>query len=102
MNGKSNNADIVVVGSGISGFAAAITAAEGCAKQGLAGAKVIVFEKQRSLGGSSNFLQGTFAVESEMQRNRYIDYSRDKAFKNLMEYSHWRANASLVRAIVNE
>ena len=76
-------------------MAAALTAAEG-------GAKVIVFEKQRSLGGSSNFFYGIFAVESEMQRERYITYSRDEAFKNIMEYSHWRANPRLVRAIVDE
>jgi fumarate reductase flavoprotein subunit len=95
MNGKSNEADVVVIGSGISGLAAALTAAEG-------GAKVMLFEKQRSLGGTSNFLQGMFAVESEMQRKRYIDYTRDEAFRNFMDYSHWRANGSLVRAIVNE
>ncbi|HEY78203.1 MAG TPA: FAD-dependent oxidoreductase [Dehalococcoidia bacterium] len=87
--------DVVVIGSGVSGLAAAITAAEG-------GARVIVFEKQRSLGGTSNFFDGIFAVESEMQRQRFIDYSRDEAFKNIMEYSHWRANARLVRAFVNE
>jgi fumarate reductase flavoprotein subunit len=87
--------DVVVIGSGVSGLSAAVTAAEG-------GAKVIVFEKQRSLGGTSNFFDGIFAVESEMQRQRFIDYSRDEAFKNIMEYSHWRANARLVRAFVNE
>jgi len=37
-----------------------------------------------------------------MQRERYIMYSRDEAFKNLMEYSHWVANPRLVRSIVNE
>jgi fumarate reductase flavoprotein subunit len=87
--------DIVVIGSGASGLAAALTAAEG-------GAKVAVFEKQRSPGGTSNFLQGIFAVESDMQREKYITYSRDEAFKNLIEYSHWRANPRLVRAVVNE
>ena len=87
--------DLAVIGSGVSGLAAAVTAAE-------EGAKVIVFEKQRSLGGTSNFFDGMFAVESEMQRERYIEYSRDDAFKNIMEYSHWRANARLVRAFVNE
>ncbi|MGD0919353.1 MAG: FAD-dependent oxidoreductase [Thermodesulfobacteriota bacterium] len=87
--------DLVVIGSGVTGLVAALTAAEG-------GAKVIVFEKQRSLGGSSNFFYGIFAVESEMQRERYITYSRDQAFKNIMEYSHWRANPRLVKAIVNE
>ena len=87
--------DVVVVGSGASGMAAALTAAEG-------GVKVIVFEKERSPGGTSNFFEGTFAVESDMQRQRYITYSRDEAFKNIMEYSHWIANPRLVRAIVNE
>jgi fumarate reductase flavoprotein subunit len=87
--------DVVVVGSGASGMAAALTAAEG-------GARVIVFEKERSLGGTSNFFEGTFAVESDMQRERYISYSKDEAFKNIMEYSHWIANPRLVRAIVNE
>lgn len=95
MNGKRNEADVVVIGSGISGLTAALTAAEG-------GAKVIVFEKQRSPGGTSNFLQGMFAVESEIQRKKYILHTRDEAFKNFMDYSHWRANAGLVRAIVNE
>jgi fumarate reductase flavoprotein subunit len=87
--------DVVVIGSGVCGLATALTAAEG-------GARVILFEKQRSLGGSSNFFQGIFAAESAMQRQRYIAYSRDQAFKNIMEYSHWRANARLVRAFVNE
>jgi fumarate reductase flavoprotein subunit len=88
-------ADAVVIGSGVSGMAAAVTLAEG-------GAKVVVFEKERSLGGTSNFFHGMFAVESAMQKERYITYSRDQAFKNIMDYSHWRANPRLVRAIVNE
>ena len=87
--------DVVVAGSGAAGLTAAITLAEG-------GAKVIVFEKQRSLGGTSNFFQGTFAVESAMQRSKYVTYTRDEAFHALMEYSHWRANPRLVRAVVNE
>jgi fumarate reductase flavoprotein subunit len=37
-----------------------------------------------------------------MQRDRYITYSRDQAFKNMMEYSHWRANPRLVRAFVDQ
>lgn len=94
-NKTGNSTDIVVIGSGGTGLAAALTAAEG-------GAKVILFEKQRSLGGSTNFFEGTFAVESYMQREKYITYSRDEAFKAMMEYSHWRANARIVRAFVNE
>ena len=88
-------ADLAVVGSGVTGLAAALTAAEG-------GARVILFEKQRSLGGTSNFFEGTFAVESVLQRKNYITYSRDDAFKAIMEYSHWRANGRIVRAFVDE
>jgi fumarate reductase flavoprotein subunit len=93
--GDTISADLVVIGSGVSGLAAALTAAQG-------GARVMVFEKERSLGGTSNFFHGIFAAESDMQRARFITYSRDEAFKNIMEYSHWRANPRLVRAIVNE
>jgi fumarate reductase flavoprotein subunit len=95
MNRMATETDVVVIGSGVSGLAAALTSAE-------EGANVILFEKQRSLGGTSNFFFGMFAVESEMQRKRYITYSRDQAFKNIMEYSHWRANPRLVRTIVDE
>jgi fumarate reductase flavoprotein subunit len=92
---NATETEVVVIGSGAAGLAAALTAAE-------EGAKVIIFEKERSPGGTSNFLQGTFAVESDMQRERYIMYSRDEAFKAIMEYSHWIANPRLVRAIINE
>ena len=87
--------DIVVIGSGAAGLAAALTAAEG-------GTSAIVLEKQRSLGGSSNFFEGTFAVESDLQRKEYLTYSRDEAFRAFMEYSHWRADPRIVRAFVDE
>ena len=55
MNGLPQDTDIVIIGSGASGLTAAVTAAE-------EGVRVIVLEKQRSLGGTSNFLR-YFAVE---------------------------------------
>ena len=91
----TDNADLVVIGSGAAGTAAALTAAEG-------GARVILMEKMRSLGGVSNFAEGMFAAESHMQRAQYVSYSRDEAFRTIMEYSHWRANPRLVRAFVDE
>ena len=95
MHANATEADVVVIGSGASGLTAALTAAEG-------GAKVIVFEKQREPGGTSINFEGIFAVESDMQRAQFIDYSRDDAFKSIMEYNHWKANPRLVRNIVNE
>jgi fumarate reductase flavoprotein subunit len=95
MNKIPRQIDAVIIGSGVSGLAGAVTLAEG-------GSAVIVFEKQPSIGGTSVNFRGIFAVESQMQRERYITYSRDQAFRNIMEYSHWWANPRLVRAVVNE
>jgi fumarate reductase flavoprotein subunit len=88
------NYDIAVVGSGVSGLASALTAAE-------TGARVVVFEKELSPGGTSNFFQGTFAVETRMQKEKHITYDRDAAFKGIMDFAHWQANPRLVRAVVN-
>lgn len=88
-------ADIVVIGSGASGLVAALTAAEG-------GAKVMIFEKMSYPGGTSNYPGGIFAAESEMQKRKNILVTRDEAFRMIMDYNHWRANAHLVRAIVDK
>ena len=88
-------ADIAIVGAGVCGLSAALTAAD-------TGARVVVFEKQKSPGGSSNFFTGIFAVESRMQREKFVMYTRDEAFKAIMEYNHWKGNPRLVRAIVDE
>jgi len=90
-----NQVDVVVIGSGATGLTAAVTLA-------LGGASVSVFEKQPEIGGTSHNFLGIFAVESDMQRERFITYSRDQAFSNIMEYSHWLANPRLVRAVVDE
>ena len=87
--------DIAVIGAGASGLVAGLTAAEG-------GARVVIFEKMPFPGGTSNYAAGIFAAESEMQRRRNIRVTRDDAFRMIMEYGHWRANAHLVRAFVDE
>jgi fumarate reductase flavoprotein subunit len=94
MSEFSMAADVVVVGSGASGLAAAVEAAQG-------GAKVAVFEKQPSLGGTSNFFEGMFAAGSAMQKEKFIAYSSDQAFRNFVEYNHWLVDARLVRTLIN-
>ena len=92
MNQSNLDADIVVIGSGAAGLAAANAAAE-------KNVTVTLFEKQPALGGTSNFFKGTFAVESAMQKEQYIAYSKEQAFKNYMEFNHWLVNAALVRGL---
>lgn len=87
--------DIAIIGCGGSGLAAAIEALG-------RGARVTLFEKQPSLGGTSNFFGGIFAAESDMQKEQYVAYSCDQAFRGFMEYNHWRSNATLVRTLINK
>jgi fumarate reductase flavoprotein subunit len=42
-----------------------------------------------------------FGVETRMQQARNIRLSRDQSFRDIMEYSHWKANPALVRVFVN-
>jgi fumarate reductase flavoprotein subunit len=87
--------DVVVIGTGGAGSAAALTAAEG-------GARVIVFEEKRFYGGISNMGMEIFATESKMQRQNNIPFTRDDAFKIFMERTRWRADARLVRAFIDK
>ncbi len=79
-------ADVVVVGAGGAGMAAAVTAADG-------GAKVIVFEKRPVAGGATGMAMGMFWPAPDRI---------DAAFKEIMQFTHWRVNAALVMAYVKK
>ncbi|MCV9878591.1 FAD-dependent oxidoreductase [Brenneria izbisi] len=87
-------ADVVIIGAGAAGTAAAMAAAE-------KGAKIVLLEKQSVVGGTGNFAEGIFAANSSMQKRQGIIVTPDMAFKTIMEYSHWMANPFVVRAFVN-
>ncbi|MGE4268160.1 MAG: FAD-dependent oxidoreductase [Deferribacterales bacterium] len=92
---KVYNADYVIVGGGATGLSSAVQAQQ-------LGLKVVVMEKQAITGGTGNFAEGLFAAESSLQIRQGIDVSKEFAFKTIMDYSHWRANAPLVSAFVNK
>lgn len=85
--------DVVVVGGGTAGLAAAIAARD-------EGARVCVLEKREIPGGVGVFAEGLFAVESDLQKALYVDYSSDEAYRDFLAFSHYRANPTLVRTFV--
>jgi len=88
-------ADIVCIGAGGTGLAAAVAAAE-------KGAKVIVLEKLGSPGGNTARAQGFFAAESSTQKRLKIDAPKDAIFKMAMEYAHWKINPLIIRDFINK
>ena len=92
---KNIETDIIVVAGGVAGLASAIAAAE-------KGARVIIFEKATTTGGTGNMGMGPFAVESTLQRRKQVDLSKERAFKLFMDYTHWQVDALLVRAYIEK
>lgn len=86
--------DIVIVGAGGAGLSAALSASQG-------GAKVMLLEKDVTVGGTGNFAEGIFGVETAMQRELWIDLTKDKVFMDEMTEMHWGTNAALVRNFHN-
>ncbi|MDO4937341.1 MAG: FAD-dependent oxidoreductase, partial [Sutterellaceae bacterium] len=95
------SADVVVVGAGASGTAAALAAAE-------SGAKVVVLEKTPAAGGASKIAMGLFAVESRQQKEMFKNdpemlkvLSKDALYTELMDYNHYLSNAQITRRVVD-
>lgn len=88
-------ADVIVIGGGASGITAAVAAAE-------KGASVIVLEKGSTTGGAANMGMGIFAVESKYQKAQLVDFTKEDAFNLLMNYTHWRVDARLVRKYIEQ
>ena len=87
-------ADLVVVGAGAGGTVAAVEAVEG-------GLKTIMLEKNAFAGGAGNFMEGSFAAESFMQKEKGVKLTKTEAFNRMAAYHHWRVNAPLMKAFVD-
>lgn len=85
---KQISADVVIVGAGASGLAAAVAAAEG-------GASVAAFDKMPTTGGTGKAGLSLLAVNSKPQRERWIDLTVDDAFRQYMYYTHMRTDGKL-------
>lgn len=83
--------DVVVIGSGAAGLAAAIRAADG-------GARVIVLEADTRVGGSSRLSGGHFyAAGTSVQREAKIEDSADAMFDHYMTLNQFLVEPAIVR-----
>ena len=87
--------DIVIIGAGGAGLAAAIAATD-------EGAKVVLLEKLNAPGGNTARAQAFFAAESPVQKRLRIDASRDVLFRMAMDYAHWKINPRIMRAFIDK
>lgn len=90
-------AEIVVIGGGGAGLAAAVSAAEqGCKS-------ILVLEKAGAPAGSTSMAHDIFGAESPVQKRSGVDARKDDLFKKAMEWTHWnRVNPRLVRAFIDK
>jgi fumarate reductase flavoprotein subunit len=90
-------ADLVVIGGGGAGLAAALTAAENDVKN------IVVLEKRGSLGGNTALASGPFACESPVQARENIIADKDDLFKHALDWAHWnRVDPRIFRAFLNK
>ena len=88
-------ADIVVVGAGASGVSAAIAAAD-------KGAKVILIEKTKAIGGASNFSWAAKFVNSSVALKNGPKLDTEKMITDWIVGNHWRVDAADVRQYFNQ
>lgn len=93
---ETYDVDLVIVGAGAAGTMAAIEAME-------AGLDTIVLEKAGKVGGTSVCSTGFAAIGSDLQKAAGTDtYTVDSAFRELMDFCKWRANAPLVYNVLDQ
>lgn len=95
LNDEVIDADVVVVGAGIAGLSAAVTASE-------EGAKVVLLEKMGSVGGASIVCGGEIlASGTEMQKSQGIEDSSEALNQYWFEVGEGKINEEIVGYIAD-
>jgi urocanate reductase len=83
--------DVIVIGSGGAGLAAAVTSAQN-------GAKTVILEKMDIIGGNTRITGGAFnAVDPVEQKKKGIEDSVEKHAEQTLKGGDYRANPELVK-----
>ncbi|MEG1517359.1 MAG: FAD-dependent oxidoreductase [Raoultibacter sp.] len=85
---STRDCDILIVGAGMSGLAAAVQAGEN-------GNKVILTESAAKTGGNGAGVEGLFAVNSKPQQKLGIHINPGQVLFSELEWAQWRPNGLL-------
>ena len=88
-------ADLVIVGGGLSGISAAAQAAE-------LGLKTVVLEKLSILGGAGNFPEGSLGIGTRYQKEHGIKWDVQRTINRFLEFNHYRTNPAVIRQLITE
>jgi fumarate reductase flavoprotein subunit len=92
-------ADVLIIGGGGVGLTAAIAAAEKGAKN------IVILEASDHAGGNAVYAAAVgynISMGPPQPKAASPEAKKDEAFQSTMEFTHWRTNASVVRAIVEK
>ncbi|MDF7672671.1 FAD-binding protein [Lactobacillus sp. ESL0701] len=92
---KKAHYDLVIVGGGLSGLAAAVSAGE----QHL---DTLIIEKGRTLGGDGNYVEGAMGVDSYLQKQEGITIDPTELLQDELNYSHYEASAPHLKKFINQ
>jgi fumarate reductase flavoprotein subunit len=88
--------DVIVVGTGIAGYCAALEAAE-------AGARVLMLESEPQIGGSSRLSTGMImGAGTRFQRERGIDDAPELLYRHYTTANQWTVQPSVARRLCYE
>lgn len=86
--------DIIVVGGGAAGFTTAYQASH-------RGLSVLVVEKGRNTGGSGEYIEGAFAVDSYLQKEHDVKLTKKDVLDEELNYSHYRADTQVWKEYID-
>ena len=92
---KEEKADLVIVGGGLGGLAAAYAAVR-------KGVKPIVIEKLKFLGGAGLFPEGSLGVNTRYQKEHGIKTTVQQVLDAALQYHHYRADPAVLRVLIQE
>ncbi|QQO09026.1 FAD-dependent oxidoreductase [Breznakiella homolactica] len=90
---RQYSADLIIVGAGGAGSAAALAATE-------AGVSVVIFEKTGKVGGMSALTTGFIGPESGIAKAAGSTVTVEGLFEEFMDYNQWTANSLVVKTVL--